>query len=278
MAVTDLLTIITEVMLYQISYHYFPGSVLNVTPMCSVVRVLRRAAIDCSVWFTVAFTFDRFVAICCQKLKTKYCSRETAAIVLSTTGLLLCLKNIPHYFTVNPIAIINNVPWGCNPKLSFYTTPLWVGFDWFDTILNPLLPFVLILLFNALTGRYVLVASRIRKGLRGEATTENRTDPEMESRRRSVILLFTLSASFILLWTVTVIEFLYYTATGKIPGDFTVSEYILAIVGVMLLNLNCCTNTFVYVVTQSKFREQIVSAMKYPVTSIRRVMNKLIRN
>ncbi|XP_067864745.1 probable G-protein coupled receptor 139 [Heterodontus francisci] len=267
MATADLLIIITQVILYRISFYYFPGSFLGITPVCTVIIVLLRAAIDCSVWFTVTFTFDRHVAICCQKLKTKYCTKKTAAVILSTYCILFCLKNVPFYFIYEPGDIIDSVPWGCTAKSSLFTEPGWVGFDWFTTVLTPLLPFALILLLNALTVRHILV-SRIRKGLRVQSKGEKHSDPEMESRRKSVILLFTISSSFILLWLVYVIDFFYYTIIGPAPGSYKDSEYIFQQVGWMLMNLSICTNTFIYGTTQSKFREQVKSAVKYPLTSI----------
>ncbi|XP_067884094.1 probable G-protein coupled receptor 139 [Heterodontus francisci] len=274
MATTDLLVIVTDVVLWRISYYYFPGSFLKITPVCTVIFVLLCTAAECSVWFTVTFSFDRFVAICCQKLKTKYCTEKTAAVVLATTCILLCSRNIPFYFITEPEEIIDNVPWECSIKPSYYTEPGWVGFAWFDTVLTPLLPFVLILLLNALTVRHILVASRVRKGLRGQREGENHSDPEMESRRKSVILLFTISGSFILLWLIIVIDFFYYIITGTDPNDYNDSEHIFRQVGFMLQLLSCCTNTFIYVVTQSKFREQFKGAVKYPVTSIIQLINK----
>ncbi|XP_067865907.1 probable G-protein coupled receptor 139 [Heterodontus francisci] len=257
MATADLLVIIIAVILWQISYYYFPVSFINITPVCSVNFVLVCAILDCSVWFTVTFTFDRFVAICCQKLKTKYCTEKTASVVLTTTCILFCSKNIPFYFALEPQLIIDNVRWGCYLKPSYSTDPGWVGFDWFDKVFSPLIPFALILLLNALTVRHIFEASRVRKRLRGQGKVENHSDPEMESRRRSVILLFTISGNFILLWLLHVMEFLYYNITGTDQRDYIDSEYIFQQVGWMLLILNCCTNTFIYVVTQSKFREQV---------------------
>ncbi|XP_072893197.1 probable G-protein coupled receptor 139 [Hemitrygon akajei] len=263
MGTADLMVIIIEVILYRISVHYFPVTVLNITPMESIRVVLSRIALDCSVWFTVAFTFDRFVAICCHKLKATYCTGKTAATVLTATGVLFCMKNVPFYFALEPRKIINNVPWFLEIKISYYTDPGWRGFDWFDTVLTPLLPFVAILILNALTVRHILVASRVRKGLKGRNKGESRTDPEMESRRRSVVLLFTLSGSFILLWLTTVTQFLYYQITGT-GGEWNDSEYIFYKVGFLLSTLSCCTNTFIYVATQSKFREQV----KNHITSV----------
>ncbi|XP_067866985.1 probable G-protein coupled receptor 139 [Heterodontus francisci] len=274
MAAADVLVIITELILWPFNKYYFPRSFLNITPVCRVTASLLRAAIGCSVWFTVTFTFDRFVAICCQKLRTKYCTKKTAAVVLGTTGILLCLKNIPFYFIFEPGEIIDNIPWGCHVKPSYFIEPGWVLFDWFDKVLIPLLPFILILLLNAMTVRHILVTSQVRKGLRGPSMGENHSDPEMESRRKSVILLFTISGSFILLWLVNVINFMYYLITGTDPGDYNDSLYVLRQVGWMLLILSCCTNAFLYGVTQSKFREQIKSAVKYPFASIIQRMNK----
>ncbi|XP_067865103.1 probable G-protein coupled receptor 139 [Heterodontus francisci] len=275
MATADLLGIITGVILWRISYYYSWRSFLDITPVCSVTGFLSFAAGDCSVWFTVTFTFDRFVAICCQKLKTKYCNKKTAAVVLATTCILLCLQNIPFYFIFEPGEIIDNVPWFCVVKSSYFSEPGWVRYAWFELVLTPLIPFTLILLLNALTVRHILVASRVRKGLRGQSKGENHSDPEMESRRKSMVLLFTISGNFILLWLVYIIEFLYYNITGTEYRDYTDSESIFQQVGWMLLTLSCCTNTFIYGVTQSKFREQVKSAVKYPVTSIIQLMNKL---
>ncbi|XP_055486821.1 probable G-protein coupled receptor 139 [Leucoraja erinacea] len=273
MAVSDFLVIVFGVISLRIKHFFFPMSFLNITPVCSIVFVLNGTVTDCSVWFTVTFTFDRFIAICCPKLKTKYCTGEKAAMVLTTIGVLLFLRNIPYYFAYEPKKIIDNIPWFCRMKPSYYFDPGWVGFDWFDTVLTPLLPFAVILLLNALTIRYILVASRVRKGLRGRNKGENSSDPEMESRRRSMVLLFAISSTFILLWVTVVADFIYYQVRGS-GGNYTESELIFLYVGYLLRNVSCCTNTFIYVITQSKFREQMKSAAKYPVTSVLRIIMK----
>ncbi|XP_072417205.1 uncharacterized protein [Chiloscyllium punctatum] len=200
MAAADLLAIITNVILHRINDYYFPLNFLSITPVCSVRYVLLRAAIDCSVWFTVSFTFDRFVAICYQKLKTRYCTKKTAAMVLATTGTLLCLKNIPIYFRFKPKVIIDNVPFFCSNKRSYFTDPRWIGFRRFEKVLTPLIPFGLILFLNILTVKHIFKVSRIRKGLKCQNKALDHSDPEMGNRRKSVILLFSISGSFILLW------------------------------------------------------------------------------
>ncbi|XP_038654755.1 probable G-protein coupled receptor 139 isoform X1 [Scyliorhinus canicula] len=269
MAMADLLVIITEVIFNRINSYYFPVSLLRITPVCSVIHVLNRAAIDCSVWFTVAFTFDRFVAICWLKLKSKYCSKRTAAVILASTGILLCLKNIPIYFRFKPKFIVYNVPIYCSNKPSYFTDPRWIGFRKFEKILTPLIPFGLILLLNALTVNHILVTSRVRKTLRGQSKTENRRDPGMESRKKSIVLLFSISGSFILLWLVYIL-YIFDAASGLDDDDFYTFENI----AYMLRDISCCTNTFIYVTTQSKFREGLKRAVKYPFASIIKLINK----
>ncbi|XP_067864795.1 probable G-protein coupled receptor 139 [Heterodontus francisci] len=268
MATADLLLIITVVILREISHYYFLGSFLDITPVCRVIIALLRAARDFSVWFTIAFSFDRFVVICCQKLKTKYCTEKTAAVILAMTCILLCLKNIPFCFLYEPALIVFNVPLLCYPKSKNYTEPGWMVYHWFNTVLTPLLPFVLILLINSLIVGHILLTSRVRKGLRGPIKGENHSDPEMESRRKSVILLFIISGSFTLLWLTFVAEFFKYGIAGTTPNYYNDSVLVFRNVGFMLQNLNSCTIEFIYMVTQSKFREQFMVAVKYPVVSI----------
>ncbi|XP_067881325.1 probable G-protein coupled receptor 139 [Heterodontus francisci] len=269
MSTADLLVIITDIILRKMNDYYFPLNFLDLTSVCRSRYFLIRAAIDCSVWFTIAFTFDRFVAICCQKLKSKYCTRKTATVVLSTTSILLCLKNIPTYFRYKPRRVIDNVEWRCSNKPSYFTDPRWIGFAMFEKALTLLLPFMLILLLNVLTFRHILVTSRVRQRLRGQSKKDNHNDCEMERRRKSLILLFTISGSFIFLW---LLYMLYIFRIGDFLDDE--SYYIFGKLAYMLRNLSCCTNTFIYMVTQSEFREQLKSTVKYAVTSIIKLINK----
>ncbi|XP_067894305.1 probable G-protein coupled receptor 139 [Heterodontus francisci] len=269
MAVADLLVVFTDVLLLTVIPFHFPGTYLDTTPAVSLLHVLLYAATDISVWFTVNFTFNRFVAICCHKLKTKYCTEKTVNVVITTVSVLFCLKNIPWYFVYEPEFIIDNVPWGSTLSVSFYTKTAWVAFHSLSIILTPFLPFVLILLFNALTVRHILVASRVRRKLLDNSKSENHTDPEMENRRKSIILMFTISGSFILLWMTNVAFFLYgrITRISYYTGPHD-PAYIAEQSGYMLQLLSTCTNTCIYVVTQTKFREQLKNAVKYPFTVI----------
>ncbi|XP_067907402.1 probable G-protein coupled receptor 139 [Heterodontus francisci] len=269
MAAADLMVVITGVILNRIIDIYFPGNYLLITPLCRTKTALVYATRDISVWLTVAFTFDRFIAICCQKLKTKYCTKETAAVIVGMVLTLSCFKNIPWYFVYEPLYIIDKLPWYCRIRSRFYTSPLWLAFSYFGCIATPFLPFFVILLLNALTVRCILVASRVRKTLRGNTSSENNPDLEMDNRRKSIILLFSISGNFLFLWLTYTIHYLYYRITNTYSyTGYNDPVYILQETGFMLLLLSCCTNTIIYAVTQAKFRKELKKIVKYPVNQI----------
>ncbi|XP_067829896.1 probable G-protein coupled receptor 139 [Heptranchias perlo] len=267
MAAADLLVLIFDVILYEIKDAYFRYSFLNYTPICCLNLALIFASFDCSVWLTVAFTFDRFVIICCQKLRTKYCTDKTAAVVIAVVCSLSVLESVPIYFVYEPGEIIDNAPWSCYVKSSFYSLPIWVAFLWLETILTPFVPFVLILLLNALTIRYIVLANRVRRGLRGNNNSESHNDPEIENRRKSIILLLAISGSFILLWMLTFISYIciQFTENQFVEEGYKDAFSIIEKSGYMLSTLSSCTNTFIYVVSQSKFRYVLKIAMKRPL-------------
>ncbi|XP_067883063.1 probable G-protein coupled receptor 139 [Heterodontus francisci] len=266
MAVADLMVIIIHVVLHKINIMYFPISFLFITPVCTVNLVVYTAALDYSVWFTVAFTFDHFVTICCQKLQSKYHTEKTATVVITILFVVSCLVNIPSYYAVDPVFIIDNVPWYCVATADYLTSPLWRAYECINGIITPILPILLILLFNALTVRHIIMANRIRKGLR--SNSQNQNDPEVKNRRNSMILLFTLLANFILLWMTFVALVIDQPAENFYYTDkyYTNPIYIAQQVGYMFQLLSSCTNTCIYGLTQRKFREELKNGVKYLFT------------
>ncbi|XP_067832978.1 probable G-protein coupled receptor 139 [Heptranchias perlo] len=268
MAAADLLVVIFDLILRQIPIAYqgqfrFMRSI----PVCNIHAVLLFAATDCSVWFTVTFTFDRFVAICCQNLKTKYCTERTAGVVLGTVSVLGCLKNMFWYFMFTGRYLLYNQPWFCAVPVLVMFSRVWAVIELLHYILTPGVPFVLILLLNVFTVRYILVASRARRRLRGHSSGESPRDPEMESRRKSIILLFVISGNFILFWALFMVHSIWYRMWVLGFYSVTLPRLILEL-GFMLQLMSCCTNTCIYAVTQSKFREQLKNVVKYPFTVI----------
>ncbi|XP_072892362.1 probable G-protein coupled receptor 139 [Hemitrygon akajei] len=262
MTVADLMVVIIEVAFYQIIETYGVYWLQPSLPFCLVHYVLCYVSLDCSVWLTVAFTFDRFVAICWSKIQSKYCTPRIVGWVIGTICIVFCLKNIPYYFLHREIA--GNYFKQCHAKWGLHMKSGFEWFYWVDRLLNPLLPFFLILLLNILTVRRILASSRVRRGLRGQRTGEKQQDPEMRSRRQSIILLFTLSASFLLCWATTTLVFIFLRCLYT-DLETTIRLWLAQLTGTMIQLFSSCTNTFIYGVTQTKFREQLKSAVLCPI-------------
>ncbi|XP_069776322.1 probable G-protein coupled receptor 139 [Narcine bancroftii] len=266
MAAADFLVVVIVITLKKINDLYLYARFLHLTRVCSLLVVFRYASMDCSVWFTVAFTYDRYIAICCQNLQKKYCNERVATVVLVIVAAVSCVRCIPFYFVVEPYVIIDNVPWRCAPIPEYYTEPLWRAIELFDSIFTPILPISLIILFNGLTGKHILVANRVRRGLRGNS--ENQKDSELENRRKSIILLFTISTNFILLWLPYVIHSMNWQRVNQNYTDQQLNTpiFIFQQCGMMLQFLSICTNTCIYGLTQRKFRDELKSGLKFLFT------------
>ncbi|XP_048461537.1 probable G-protein coupled receptor 139 [Rhincodon typus] len=272
MAAADLLVVISDVMLRWLIM-YFPVSFLDITYVCSLVMVLIPATTMNSVWLTVAFTFDRFVAICCQELKIKYCTEKTAVMIIVTVSVLSYIESIPWYFKFQSKYIFDNLPWFCITKAEYYISNFWTLYGVFHRVLSPLLPFVIILVLNTLTVRHVLVASKARRRLQKDSDNEKHSDPEMVKRRKSIILLFAIAGSFIILWSPYNTCLLYQRIA--LLHDYPPLSPAAGTIGYLLQLLCTCTNTCIYTVTQTQFREQLKAVVKLPFTVILRSINRM---
>ncbi|XP_069769131.1 probable G-protein coupled receptor 139 [Narcine bancroftii] len=266
MAVADFLVLIFTVVLFELNDTYFPNSVLNRFYICSLKYLLGFVVVDCSVWLTICFTFDRFVAICCEKLRSKYCNEQTASIVIAVVIVLCISENIPIYFAFEPREIMDGVEWHCLLKSSFYAAAGWVAYSWTDNVLTPFAPFILILLLNTLTIRHIMFASKIRKALHSKSGGIPKHDPEVQNRNKSIVLLIAISASFVLLWLTATIYFITAKITDAqhFDTDYSHALGVMEKSGYMLQLLNPCTNTFIYAVSQTKFRLELMHVIEWP--------------
>ncbi|XP_032870544.1 probable G-protein coupled receptor 139 [Amblyraja radiata] len=261
MAVADLLAVFCNVAIGYLYGAIFRGYTHTIA--CALQYTMAFASLDCSVWLTVAFTFDRFVAICCQDFKSWYCTVRTARVAIATVYVVSLIRNIPYYFAFEPMW--PGVPIDCTEKAEYYSQRGWIAFSWIHNILTPLLPFFVIVSLNILTVRSIVVASRARRKLRAHVSGENQGDPEMESRRKSIILLFCVSGSFILLWLTELVTFIYsHFSNIHYYPSWNHPLYLTFVTGDLLKIVSSCTNTFIYVLTQSRFREELKNAIKYP--------------
>ncbi|XP_060706623.1 probable G-protein coupled receptor 139 [Hemiscyllium ocellatum] len=272
MAAVDLMVIVFNVIVSQIIMDFFPGSLLNYTLACRLKVFMQGLSLQLSIWFTIAFTFDRFVAICCNKLKACYCTKRTANIVIIIMSALNITVNIPLPFRYEPTHVLNNVQWGCRTVASYHTSLAWAAHRWLTNISNMFLPIPLLLLLNSLTAHHILVASRARRALkssRGGAGKMGR-DPVLKSRRTSIVLLFTISGCFMVLSAPITVIHICVGVTHTVTYQGSTSLYTAIRVAFLLMCTSSCTNTCIYALTQKRFREEMTHVLKFPSTLLRK--------
>ncbi|XP_059498755.1 5-hydroxytryptamine receptor 4-like [Stegostoma tigrinum] len=272
MVTADLMIMLVNVIVLQVLNKRFPHSFLSYTVVIKLILYMSCTNVYLSVWYTVCFTFDRYVAICCHKLKTKYSTVRTASWVIIIVSVLVYLENIPFWFAYEHQGTINNIQWGFRPSVIFLTSPVGAMYSRLQNVLVTWIPFILILLFNGLTARHIVGSNISRRRLRAQQA-RCQTDPEMKSRRKSIILLSLVSGSFMLLNMTSAVSSLVNTFAVLDQIHYTSPPYIATETGYLLTHLSSCTNTCIYAMTQTKFRAELQKVLKFPWTHFLTMVN-----
>ncbi|XP_069771446.1 G-protein coupled receptor 52-like [Narcine bancroftii] len=199
MAFAETLVCVFNATFGNVFLYHFPRSFLAHTSICRLGAVIQRTSVQFSVSSAVSFTIDRCIAICCQKLKTKYCTKRNAEFIISTVCAFSFLTHVPAYFQYESLYVVDGVQWGCRTITQYYSSPAWQTYRWLSNSLVAYVPLPLMLLLNYLTARHILMVSKARRALKRHGCGEVR-DLEMTNRRTSIVLLFAISGTFIALW------------------------------------------------------------------------------
>lgn len=185
-----------------------------------------------------------------------YSSRDHIMLCQTYPGLL-CNRALRHNWSrAMGMHLNSSIPH------FFYVESVRVNWQYLDHVL----PIALILLFNGLTVRHIIAANRVSQSLRNNS--ENQKVPEVENRRKSMVLLFALSANFILLWMPYVVSSVNWQIQNYFYTDRYLSNptYILQQLGFMFKFLSTCTNTCIYILSQRKIREELMNGGKFVLT------------
>ncbi|XP_048476693.1 probable G-protein coupled receptor 139 [Rhincodon typus] len=269
MAAAAILIIFFNVTVHHIFRFHFIHSFFSCTGVCKFIIFMNAVSLYLVVWFTVLSTLDRYVAICCERLKTKYCRGRTATAVIMSISVLVFLGNVPYWFSYESEKVIDHLQWGCRPKENFFNSLADVAFSWLQSVCVVCLPFSSIFAFNLLTIRRIVVANRSRRNIRG-CSSDSQRDPEVENRRKSIIFLLTISANFILLWLTAMVSFsaTRISNTEDFQRGYAAPAYIATEAGYMLMYFHSCTNVCIYAAVQSKFRQELKKVLTSPWSGI----------
>ncbi|TKS77754.1 putative G-protein coupled receptor 139 [Collichthys lucidus] len=262
MSVADNLVLIFIVVLELSVKYYQQEPFWSYDPWCSVRDIFNYGAYNASTWLVVVFTVERFISIHTWKIKTKICTPRCAAWTITTVFLFSHLFAIPYYWSNASVYEKNQTRCIYNPEASLHFIHVLVSFQ---TLQAYIFPFLIILTLNGLTLRLISLSNRVH-------VTTNLTSrvskimPLLRSRKRkSVVLLVTVSMSFVLLSVTRAITQIILRTTDKYTldrNDYSLEINIAADAGTMLSLSNAAANMYLYVCTQSKFRQEFFACIR----------------
>lgn len=238
-------------------------------PWCNLRDIFTYGAYNASTWLVVVFTVERFIAIHTKTLKTKVCTQRYAAWTVTSVFVFSHLFAIPYYWSnasarqnKQTICIYNH------KALPFFIHTL----VWLQTLQCYVILFLIILTLNGLTLRLIALSNRVHTTSHVTSEVKSKISPLLRSRKRkSVVLLVTISMSFVLLSITRAITQILLRTTHMYKIDrnnYSVGMNIAADIGTMLCLSNAAANMYLYVCTQGKFRQEFFACVRQMHSSI----------
>ncbi|XP_036388644.1 probable G-protein coupled receptor 139 [Megalops cyprinoides] len=263
-SVSDTLVLVLIVVLELTLKYYTEEPFWSHEPWCSLRDIFTYGAYNTSTWLVVGLTAERFVAINTVALKAKLCTRRCTLRVITAVVLLSFLCTIPFYWSNSSVFIAQEGRWVCVYKRA--ASDLYVqALVWSQTVLVYILPYLIIFSLNGLTMRLIARSNRVHVVAEPGAGPQKAVPLLRARKRKSVVLLVTVSMSFALL---TVTRFVTQIALrtprhyGEDRNDYSDVVNVAADVGTMLSLSNAAVNMYLYACTQPRFRREVAACVR----------------
>ena len=227
---------------------------------CKLTTFVLLSSAMCSVLFITSMTFDRLYSIIRPHMAASFNTVKRAKITIVIIVILTCLFEIPHLFTTTTNGR-ECIPYGAVMKQSYGKF-----YFWLTTVLNFLLPFVLLLSMNCVIIRTLITrSSKFNGPMReeGQGQSEGQTSQLKSSKRQIIMMLLLVTFGFLILSTpvYVMVFFINFADTGKTPKDYA-AFYLFYNVGQKLCYLNYGINFIFYVLSGKKFRTDLLNLFK----------------
>lgn len=290
MAVADTCVLVCIVVLELVVKFHIAEPFWAHQPWCSVRDLFAYGAFNASTWLVVTFTAERFLAINTWRLKLRFCTPRSALWAIGSNFVLSHLMAVPHLWANESEYDQELDRWRCvyNSQVPTHFIHSLVGFQ---TLLSYVLPFLIILTLNGLTLRQIAKCNRIRP-VREPPVSATLGPPSLAlppltvpplpllrtRRRKSVVLLVTVSMTFLLLSVMrAVTQFILRTTSSPEleRQDYGLILNVVADLGTMLCLTNAAVNMYLYAATQTRFRLEVIACAKHGLSVMRSCLTPL---
>ncbi|XP_058793250.1 thyrotropin-releasing hormone receptor [Phymastichus coffea] len=161
--------------------------IMNKQGFCQFFVYLTNVCSFLSAWFVVAFTLERFVAVCYPLHRQWICTVNRAKLLLSGVtfaGLVLCS---PVLVYSGPRLMDNTTREQCHIEEGWDSVASAVNY--LDTILTFALPFCIIFVLNSLIVKTVWRVDSVRTSLKACGSTRDSPQPIHQSKVTKMLLI-----------------------------------------------------------------------------------------
>ncbi|XP_078500246.1 putative G-protein coupled receptor 139 [Lissotriton helveticus] len=263
MSVADTMVLIFIVILELIVKYHIPEPFWFKNPWCTIRDFFNYGAYNTSVWLVVAFTVERFISINTLKLKARICTPRGALCVITAVFLCSHICAIPYFWANESRANNKTGKIEC-----FYSTDVphfYVkGLVWFQTTLAYIIPYIIIFTLNGLTLRQIYRSNKVYNGMIESSQRYRTTTHFRAQKRKSAVLLVTVSMTFAYLCTTRFITQIILRTSfyGINRNNYEKAINVAADIGTMLDLTNAAVNMYLYACTQARFRQEVLSCAK----------------
>ncbi|KAM9316318.1 putative G-protein coupled receptor 139 [Gastrophryne carolinensis] len=268
LALTNFLLMLVVTVFRDIFYFYVDIVLYWPAQSCGVSNWIYFTCVYSLTWLTVAFSFDRYIIVCCMRLRHRYCKPSVTRWVIAGVYISAFLVAMPTFWmyvpnrTTQPDGTIFHI---CSLHKNLSSIPFLSAYDHIQTTVWIVFPLVSLVLTNSLMVWQIHITTRIRQGLKITGVEKPTDDPEVVRRKKSVTLLAIISLSYLGHWlpkmVVKILERFTYPPVNRY--NFYHPVNVVRMICNMLIVFSSFSNMCIYSLTITKFREELFSGAKY---------------
>ena len=216
----------------------------------SYIYPLALVAQTATIWLTVSFTVERYIAVCHPLKAASMCTISRAKIVIAGVSLGSTLYNIPRWFDYRPRVVVQNpnVPSArmiIAGRTLFSQNPVYlqVYFSWLYVPIMCIVPLVVLSVLNTFLILAVRKSQRQRKDMNVKQSRENNV----------TIMLVTVVIVFIICQVPALVYNIAWAIDNKYV-NYVFGYQVLSTMRNFLVNFNSAINFLLYCALGQKFR------------------------
>ncbi|XP_060878620.1 FMRFamide receptor [Metopolophium dirhodum] len=225
---------------------------------CQFFVYLAQICSFISVWLVVVFTSERFIAVRYPLHRSVICTVYRAKIVLSILITFALIVHIPYLVISGPndrVLANNSTTTECSLNFSWYELYTWLNYA--DVLMNMMIPFFLIVIFNSMICQSVCRLARIRRTMtlhpsrRRQSTSQN---SQHTSQIKVTEMLLVVSTVFLCLNLPS-----YVFRVWMVWDTITSAKYkTIQVIANQMYNTHFGINFVLYCVSGQNFRRALV--------------------